>query len=369
LRAHEPAERFRAAYLMAGIGQDARPFADALAALTAEEAAATSHGARTTVSDAAVWALTRIGDSRGIPELGSRLKGGRTGFPKGEASFPRRIGRNAAFTASLPSIGAVVTDADPGARLLDLVTERLRAAAGTDPTLVATLCETLGAWGPQAAPAVPQLHGVLRESTPGRYPSQAAATALGRIGPAAREAAAALRRHALGGSPEAFWALGRVAGEIQQAVTALIGMIRLPTGNHVLQYLADFGAEAAGAEEWLAESLSSYPGEWRQVEAAHAWWRITGDASTAIPILAQAARPLAEGAFLPARLAAMRYLAAIPDPDPDGPAAAAVTATARSVLADPRRLACSGGWRAFAEDEQTRAAAAAYLFAQLTAGA
>jgi hypothetical protein len=143
-------------------------------------------------------------------------------------------------------------------------------------------------------------------------------------------------------------------------------MIRLPAGNHVLRYLADFGAEAAGAEEWLAESLSSYPGEWRQVEAAHAWWRITGDASTAIPLLAQAARPLAEGAFLPTRLAAMRYLAAIPDRD--GPAASAVT-TARSVLANPRRLAGNGGWRAFAEDDQARAAAAAYLSAQLTAGA
>jgi len=183
LRAPEPGVRFRAAYLMAGIGQDARPFADALAGLTADTAAATSHGARTTVSDAGVWALTRIGDPRGIPELASRLKGDRTGFPAVNTSFQWRVGRNAAFTASLPSIGAVVTDADPGARLLDPVIERLRAAAdGTEPVLAAILCQTLGAWGPQAAPA-------------------------------------------------------------------LIGMIRLPEGNRVLRYLADFGAEAAEAEE------------------------------------------------------------------------------------------------------------------------
>jgi len=103
--------------------------------------------------------------------------------------------------------------------------------------------------------------------------------------------------------------------------------------------------------------------DWRQVEAAHAWWRITGDASTAISALAQAARPLADGAFLPVRLAAMRYLAAIPDPEPDGPAAAAVTATAQAVLANPRRLAGNGGWRAFTEDDQVRAAAATYLSA------
>jgi hypothetical protein len=281
-------------------------------------------------------------------------------------SFQRRVGRDAAFTASLPGIGPVVTDADPEARLLDLVIERLRAAAGgAGPLLAATWCQTLGAWGPQAAPAVPQLRRVLRESVPGRHPSQAAAAALGRIGPAAREAAADLRRHALAGSPEAAWALGRVTGDIQEAVVALIGMIRLPAGDDVLRYLADFGAEASGAEEWLAESLSPHRWEWRQVEAAHAWWRITGDASTAIPPLAQAARPLAEGAFLPARLAAMKYLATIPDPD--GPAAAAIT-TARSVLANPRRVAGNGGWRAFAEDDQVRAAAAAYLSGQLTAG-
>ncbi|MCW2932945.1 MAG: lyase heat domain protein repeat-containing protein [Actinomycetia bacterium] len=133
-------------------------------------------------------------------------------------------------------------------------------------------------------------------------PSQAAATALGRIGPAAREAAPDLRRHALAGSHDAAWALGRVTGDIREAVTTLIGMIRLPAGNHVLRYLADFGTEAAEAEEWLAESLSPNPGDWRQVEAAHAWWRITGDAGTAISALAQAARPLAEGACILVRL-------------------------------------------------------------------
>jgi len=364
LRAPEPDVRFRAAYLLAGIGREAQPFADALADLTTDGAAAGSFGGRTAVSDAAVWALTRIGDPRGVPELGSRLRGGRIGFPTQNASFRRQVGRHALFIAALPSIGIVVTDADPGAQLLDLIIASLREAVDTAaPDLAAILCETLGGWGARAVPAVPQLHHVLRESTPGRYPSQAAAAALGRIGSAAREAAPDLRRHALAGSHDAAWALGRVTGDTREAVTTLIGMIRLPAGNHVLRYLADFGTEAAAAEEWLAESLSPNPGDWQQVEAAHAWWRITGDAGTAIPVLAQAARPLAEGSFLPVRLAAMRYLAAIPDPDPDGPAAA-VTATARAILANPRRLANGGGWRAFAEDDQVRAAAATYLSAQ-----
>lgn len=369
LRAPEPDVRFRAAYLLAGIGGEAQAFADALAGLTTDAAAAGSFGGRTAVSDAAVWALTRIGDPRGVSELGSRLGGGRIGFPTGNLFFRRQVGRHAGFIASLPSIGAAVTGADPGAQLLDLVITRLREAAGaTDPSLVAILCETLGDWGARAAPAVPQLHHVLRESTPGRYPAQAVAAALGRVGPAAREAAADLRRHALAGSHDAAWALGRVTDDTREAVTMLIGMIRLPAANHVLRYLAEFGTEAAEAEEWLVEPLSSNPDDWRQVEAAHAWWRITGDASRAIPALEQAARPLAEGAFLPVRLAAMRYLAAISDPAPDGPDAAAVTATARAILANPRRLAHNGGWRAFAQDDQVRGAAATYLSAQPHAG-
>lgn len=365
LRAPEPDVRFRAAYLLAGIGQEARPFTDALAELTADASAVGSFGSRTAVSDAAVWALTRIGDPRGVPELGSRLAGSRIGFPAVNASFRRLVGRNALFIASLPSIGVVVTDADPGAGLLDLVIARLHKASGAGALdLAAILCETLGAWGAQAAPAVPQLHQILRESSPGRCPSQAAATALGRIGLASGEAADELRRHALAGSHDAAWALGRVTGDIREAVTTLIGMIRQPADNHVLRYLADFGTEAADAEEWLAEPLSSNPGDWQKVEAAHARWRITGDASAAISALAQAARPLADGAFLPVRLAAMKYLSAIPDPDPDGPAAAEVTATAQAVLANPRRLASHGGWRAFVEDDQVRAAAEACLSAQ-----
>jgi hypothetical protein len=76
-----------------------------------------------------------------------------------------------------------------------------------------------------------------------------------------------------------------------------------------------------------------------------------------VPVLGGLVAPLADGAFLPARLAAMRYLAAIPDP------AHQAAAVARSVLDNPRRLAYFGGWRAFDEDDQIRAAASQYLTA------
>lgn len=56
----------------------------------------------------------------------------------------------------------------------------------------------------------------------------------------------------------------------------------------------------------------------------------------------------------------MRYLAAIPGTS--GQAAG----IARAVLANPRRLAFSGDWRTFDEDDQIRAAAAAYLTSRAT---
>jgi hypothetical protein len=284
------------------------------------------------------------------------------GFPSQDISFRRVVGRDALFIASLPSIRAVVTDADLDARLLDVVIARLRAAiSGGDRDLTTILCGTLGAWGSRAAPAVPDLRYVLRGATPGQYPSPAAAIALGRIGPAASGAAPQLRRHVRAGSHDAAWALGRVTGDIQEAVTALTGMIRLPAANHVLRYLGDFGAEAFAAQEWIAECLSTRREDWVRAEAAYALWRITGDATTTAHVLEGVARPLAEGDFLPVRLAAMKYLAAIPDPAPDGPTKALATATARAILANPRRLANSGGWRAFTEDDQVRAAATSYL--------
>jgi hypothetical protein len=80
-----------------------------------------------------------------------------------------------------------------------------------------------------------------------------------------------------------------------------------------------------------------------------------------VDVLAGIVAPLADGVFLPVRLAAMRYLAVIPDPG-TGPAHG-VAAVARSVLDNPRRLAHFGGWRVFDEDDQIRVAAGEYLAA------
>jgi hypothetical protein len=85
-----------------------------------------------------------------------------------------------------------------------------------------------------------------------------------------------------------------------------------------------------------------------RVEAAHALWRVGADPAEALATLTALAMPLAEGHVLPVRIAALRYLADA------GSATGAVAGIARSVAAGPRRLAYSGGWRQFAEDEVLR---------------
>jgi len=271
-----------------------------------------------------------------------------------------------------------VTEADPGAELLAPVIDRLRLAADRNaPSLAAILCETLAEWGAKSAPAVHSLRSLLAASTPRRFPSPAAAaTALGRIGPDAAAAAAELRRHARLGCPGAAWALWKVTGETEEPLALLAEMITEPPSgsrglrrpdSRALRHLSDLGPHAAGFEARLRELLPGHPDDWIRTEAAHALWRVSGDAATAITALAETTRPLVDGSFLPVRLAAMRYLAAIPDPDPHGPQAALIADTARVILANPRRMANSGGWRTFTEDDQIRAAATAYLSARTLA--
>jgi hypothetical protein len=126
-----------------------------------------------------------------------------------------------------------------------------------------------------------------------------------------------------------------------------------------IELLADFGELAAGAQSRLRAFLHDRD-DWRKTEAAWALWRTTGDASTAVEALTSVVESLAAGNYLPVHLAAMRHLAAITG------TSGQATGTARAVLANPRRLSFSGGWRTFDEDDQIRAAAAAYLTSRTT---
>ena len=322
--------RFRAAYLLACV--PAPETADALAELAGDTADSGS-GRNTTVGDAAVWALARLGDARCVPPIRERLAGPRLGFaPTGEF-FTTPPGVWHGFW--LPGVDEALSP------LTDFAPALVPAVrVGTSQAM----CRLLGAWGAASAPAIEQLVALLGQRNPG----VTAAVALGDIGPAASGAADDLRRHAP--MPAAAWAHWRVTGDPSLALFAL----SRAASNHDLRRLGDLGPLAAGEADRLRR-LSETTESWVRTEAAYAHHRVTGDPALAVGVLTDVARPLTENDCLPVRIVALEHLAAI------GAAAAPAHPIARAVLDSPRRLSYFGGWHVFAADERLRNAAALLL--------
>ncbi|MFJ3727205.1 hypothetical protein ACIPYQ_32220 [Streptomyces sp. NPDC090045] len=202
----------------------------------------------------------------------------------------------------------------------------------------------LTGWGPAAAPAVPELMGLL--DTP--Y-ARTAAGVLGRIGPGAVDAADLLAALAKGelrprrfagsedreprrwhGVQTAAWAYWRVTGDPGPALDALGAATRGGLARPVLSHLAELGPLAAGYADALKPLLGSL-GEWTRVGAAEAWWRLTGDAETAVATLLPELHPLSEHRAGPLVLRVVTALGAIGRP------AAAAVPPLTEVLASERR--------------------------------
>ncbi|MFD9475580.1 MULTISPECIES: hypothetical protein [Streptomyces] len=169
-------------------------------------------------------------------------------------------------------------------------------AAGLVPTMRAVLqkgryraatLEVLSAWGPDAAPAVPEVTGFL--DTAYAYD---ALRVLGRIGPAAAGTANRLTGFATGRDPRAgrhhprraAWAHWRVTGDPTLALDVCGAAVRSGTAGHGLPFLADLGPLAAAHADTVRGLMES-PGAWTRVAAAHAYRRITGDPEPAVPVL------------------------------------------------------------------------------------
>ncbi|MEU4420838.1 hypothetical protein AB0F81_09435 [Actinoplanes sp. NPDC024001] len=152
-----------------------------------------------------------------------------------------------------------------------------------------------------------------------------------------------------------------MTGDPGTALPALTRQLDAGMRHEQLRELGDPGTLAAGTADRLRQ-LAGSGDDWVRAEAAYAHHRVTGSAEVAVPVLTELVAPLAEGRCLPVMITALEHLAAIgPAAAADpvaaaGPAGAAGT-VARAVLNSPRRLAYSGSWRVFAEDERLRAAA------------
>ncbi|MEE1826598.1 hypothetical protein PUR61_31070 [Streptomyces sp. BE20] len=260
--------RESAARLLTGAGSAAAPYADLLAQRLLVRLP-THHGRPE------AFALAHLGDRRVLTYLRHRLRGSDY-----DLAIGRLVGSHPGEADTLlPAVGVALQEEDGLAR--------------------AGALEALAAWGPVAAPVVPRMVKLLETGEARRT-----AAALGAIGPAAERAAPRLRELADGvgvpavgaprprdpralpwhGTQTAAWALWRVTGDHLKALEVLGAAAEAGPGRPHLSYLADLGPQAvrhAGA----VRALLTSPGERTRVEAAHAWWRLTGEPGPAVDAL------------------------------------------------------------------------------------
>ncbi|MFD6414849.1 hypothetical protein [Streptomyces sp. NPDC060194] len=184
----------------------------------------------------------------------------------------------------------------------------------------------LAVWGPAAGAAVPELLSTLATRN-----VRWACDVLGSIGAAAAPAADVLAGFALGvsqpprhdggtplpigirrwhGAQNAAWAHWRITGDPKVFLAFLEGETPRGLGYAGLPRLAELGPRA-GRYATAVRPLLESPGPWTRVQAAHAWWRLTGDTDAAVPVPLAALAPLNSGrADEPCR-AAVEYVARV----------------------------------------------------------
>ncbi|MCK8680196.1 hypothetical protein [Streptomyces lichenis] len=211
--------RYRAVHLLAVLGAQAAPYAEELAALVDDPGEAWL--LEGTIGDHARWALARIGDQRALPGLVERL------------CAPYRGAWSRGYVMGDPRLPEVEEVLAPLRTYAEALVPEVRAAlaeGGGGGPLTGTFLRVLAAWGPAAAPALPEMVALLGDA---RY-AREAVNALLAMGPAARSAEPAVRGCAHLGEPAdhpwVAWACWRLGGDREAALRSV-------------------GAEMASAEE------------------------------------------------------------------------------------------------------------------------
>jgi len=338
----DPAVRAGAAHLVAvaGAGEPDR-YADRLATLLTDPAAR--------VADLAAWGLARMGDDRCLPRLRNRALIGTSVFDVVQAHYPRDV-----YLFTAPGLFDVLAPLGHWAgALLPRVGSALSDADSYHQRRVLTA--VLAAWGPAAAPAVPDLVPLLESDA-----AVHACRALGAVGPAAGPAGHRLFRIVERGAGDrlrlaAGWAHWRVTGDPETALRVLGSALSGELAATVMGMLGDLGPLAAAHAPRVRALGEAARSEWVRVLAARCAWRLTGDASGAadaveavLPVL----EPLRSGRVGPATgLAAALGVDAAPS-DPR------LYDLLAPVAAGDRRYAYYGDWRAVADDEELARVAA-----------
>ncbi|MCX5009301.1 hypothetical protein OHB05_43095 [Streptomyces sp. NBC_00638] len=351
----DPGNRLFAARVLGMCGHASLPWADALAAMVTNDEGEGEGEADLPARSHALWALSRLGDVRCVAPLARRLGGARTGFAY-HASHA-----DGWWTYEL-SLGEVAGGLGAHAGvLLPPVRARLAAASTLDERR--GLCQLLESWGAAAAPAIPDLLGLLDTDA-----AVWALDALAAIGPAAAEAVPRERLRALLGNPPAgqsfaprclALAYGRLTGDRRPALDLLLPQLGELYGREsaalLLGELGQAGAPYAGR---LRELLPLCKGGWLPLRVGEALWRITGRADEVVPVLVRAIAPFAErGGAYPAVVETVKLLADM------GADAAPAEPALRAFLDADERPVRHGTWRSVPEDDALCGAARAALLA------
>ncbi|MFD4376385.1 HEAT repeat domain-containing protein [Streptomyces sp. NPDC058486] len=257
------------------------PAADALAAVLAGGpggASAVSGGlgdlTGRTGHDGALLALARSGDARAVPLLARALEG------------PGEVRRELLY--AVDGLGPAATGLAP------LLRRRL-AAVELDEDLYDRASPLLYALAAvRGAQALPEVLRVLRGAPEHRraWVREAAARTLGAFGPAALEAVPDLRELLGAGtatvSTTAARALWTVEGDADAVVPALVRWLRPGSSGAdrcaAAQALGAIGPAAAGAARALRPGLTSRD-LWERVRCAAALWRVSGETDRTLPVL------------------------------------------------------------------------------------
>ncbi|MFJ5033513.1 hypothetical protein ACIQB5_36825 [Streptomyces sp. NPDC088560] len=333
--------RYRAAHLLAVLGPLAAPYADELAALLDDPGEAGF--LEGTVGDHARWALTRIGDERALPGLVERL------YAPYEGQYSRAY---VSGDPRLPEVEDVLIPLRAHAQALLPAVRKLLRDDGVGGSLTCCFLEVLTAWGPAAAPALPDVVALLDDT---RY-SLHALDALVAMGPAANSAEPAVRRCTVldfpGNHHKVAWAAWRLGGD-RDAALRLIGEAVL-TGEAPLYgpvgLLGDFGPAAAGYAGRVRHVME-HGDSWVRLRAAVALWSVTGEPEPTGSVLEEYVHSVAGGGDTYGLfLDALRALARI------GTVSPAARAALRAVRGSDRRLSTYRDYRAFLEDAEIRSA-------------
>lgn len=333
--------RYRAAHLLAVLGSRAAPYADELAALLDDPGEA--EFLEGTVGDHACWALTRIGDQRALPGLVERLYAPYRGqYARGYASGDPRP----------PEVEDVLIPLRTHAEVLLPAVRKLLRNDGVGGPLTNRFLEVLTAWGPAAAPALPEVAALLDDARC----SLGAVDSLVAMGPAAASAEAAVRGCTVldfvGNHVKVAWAAWRLGGDRDSALR-FIGEAVLTAEEPFygpVGLLGDFGPAAGHYADWVRRVME-HGDTWVRLRAAIALWSITCEPDPSVSVLEEYLPPIADdGDTYGSFLQALRGLARI------GTASPAARAVLRTVRGFDRRLSTFRDYRAFLQDEEIRSA-------------